>query len=141
MFPPLMALGSKVTAATPCCQLTPREPLFLERARPFLGAAGEVFSLRSRAPQPARSFRLAGAFFPARGRGVVFGVRAPPKVGIAIPLGRPMSVRAGDSSWVPSVSARLYRPIALALEARGIDADAVFAEFGMPSPGSVGWDV
>jgi AraC-like DNA-binding protein len=35
----------------------------------------------------------------------------------------------------------LYRPIALALEARGIDADAVFAEFGVPSPGSAGWDV
>jgi AraC-like DNA-binding protein len=52
-----------------------------------------------------------------------------------------MSVRAGDSIWVPSVSARLYRPIALALEARGIAADALFAEFGMPSPATAGWDV
>jgi AraC-like DNA-binding protein len=51
-----------------------------------------------------------------------------------------MSVRTLDSIWVPTVSARLYRPIALALEARGIDADAVFAEFGVPSPGSAGWD-
>ncbi|HTV24797.1 MAG TPA: AraC family transcriptional regulator [Polyangiaceae bacterium] len=52
-----------------------------------------------------------------------------------------MSVRTGDSIWVPTVSARLYRPIALALEARGIAADALFAEFGMPSPASAGWDV
>jgi AraC-like DNA-binding protein len=42
---------------------------------------------------------------------------------------------------IPTVSARLYRPIALALRARGIDADAVFAEFGMPSPATAGWDV
>ncbi|MEO8184645.1 MAG: AraC family transcriptional regulator [Deltaproteobacteria bacterium] len=39
------------------------------------------------------------------------------------------------------MSARLYRPIALALSARGIDADVVFAEFGMPSPATAGWDV
>lgn len=52
-----------------------------------------------------------------------------------------MSVRASDSIWVPTVSVRLYRPIALALEARGIAADAVFAEFGVPSPASAGWDV
>jgi AraC-like DNA-binding protein len=42
---------------------------------------------------------------------------------------------------LPWVSARLYRPIALALASRGIDADAVFAEFGMPSPATAGWDV
>jgi AraC-like DNA-binding protein len=42
---------------------------------------------------------------------------------------------------VPTVSARLYRPLALALAARGIDADALFAEFGMPSPATAGWDV
>jgi AraC-like DNA-binding protein len=42
---------------------------------------------------------------------------------------------------IPTVSARLYRPIALALRARGIDADALFAEFGMPSPATAGWDV
>ncbi len=50
-----------------------------------------------------------------------------------------MSVEA--EVWVPTVAARLYRPIALALEARGIAADALFAEFGMPSPATAGWDV
>jgi len=52
-----------------------------------------------------------------------------------------LSGAAVSGSWVPTVSARLYRPIALALAARGIDADALFAEFGMPSPASAGWDV
>jgi AraC-like DNA-binding protein len=52
-----------------------------------------------------------------------------------------MSVRATEANWIPSVSARLYRPIAAALEARGIAADPVFAEFGVPSPATAGWDV
>ena len=52
-----------------------------------------------------------------------------------------MSVRAADITWIPTVSARLYRPIALALEARGLSSDALFAEFGAPSPASAGWDV
>lgn len=43
--------------------------------------------------------------------------------------------------FVPHVSVRLYRPVALALEARGIPSDAVFAEFGMPPPREAGWDV
>lgn len=45
------------------------------------------------------------------------------------------------ASRIPSVAARLYRPIALALEQRGIDSDALFAEFGVQSPASAGWDV
>jgi AraC-like DNA-binding protein len=52
-----------------------------------------------------------------------------------------MSLRAAEVTWIPSVSARLYRPIAAALEARGVAADAVFAEFGVPSPATAGWDV
>lgn len=43
--------------------------------------------------------------------------------------------------FVPRVSVRLYRPVALALEERGIASDAVFAEFGMPPPREAGWDV
>lgn len=43
--------------------------------------------------------------------------------------------------FTPTVAVRLYRPVALALEARGFSAAAVFAEFGMPDPGSAGWDV
>jgi AraC-like DNA-binding protein len=43
--------------------------------------------------------------------------------------------------FTPTVAVRLYRPVALALEARGIAAYALFAEFGMPDPGSAGWDV
>jgi AraC-like DNA-binding protein len=43
--------------------------------------------------------------------------------------------------FTPTVAVRLYRPVALALEARGIDAAAVFEEFGMPHPGSAGWDL
>lgn len=42
---------------------------------------------------------------------------------------------------VPTVAVRLYRPIALALEARGIPAARVFAEFDMPDPATTGWDV
>src|SRR5688572_30343432 len=52
-----------------------------------------------------------------------------------------MSVRAAEFNWVPTVSARLYRPIAAALEAKGIAADPVFAEFNVPSPATAGWDV
>jgi AraC-like DNA-binding protein len=52
--------------------------------------------------------------------------------------GKNQAVAAPQLPWV---SARLYRPIALALAARGIDADAVFAEFGVPSPATAGWDV
>jgi AraC-like DNA-binding protein len=52
--------------------------------------------------------------------------------------GRSEALAAPQLPWV---SARLYRPIALALAARGIDADAVFAEFGAPSPATAGWDV
>src|SRR5687768_13122757 len=43
--------------------------------------------------------------------------------------------------FIPSVAVRLYRPVALTLEARGLSSDAVFAEFGVPPPGSCGWDV
>lgn len=43
--------------------------------------------------------------------------------------------------FVPTVAVRLYRPIALALEARGIDAARVFAEFDMSDPANTGWDV
>ena len=42
---------------------------------------------------------------------------------------------------VPTVAARLYRPVALALEAHGADSDTLFAEFGVPSPSTCGWDV
>jgi AraC-like DNA-binding protein len=43
--------------------------------------------------------------------------------------------------FTPTVAVRLYRPVALALEARGISAAEVFAEFDMPHPGSAGWNV
>jgi AraC-like DNA-binding protein len=52
-----------------------------------------------------------------------------------------MSVRVAEGNWVPTVSARLYRPVAAALEARGIAADPVFAEFGVPSPATASWDL
>lgn len=42
--------------------------------------------------------------------------------------------------FIPRVSARLYRPVALALEARGIASEPVFAEFGMPPPATANWD-
>jgi hypothetical protein len=42
---------------------------------------------------------------------------------------------------VPTVAVRLYRPVALALDAAGIPAAPVFAEFGMPDPATTGWDV
>jgi AraC-like DNA-binding protein len=42
---------------------------------------------------------------------------------------------------VPTVAVRLYRPIALALDAAGIPPAPVFAEFDMPDPASTGWDV
>ncbi len=42
--------------------------------------------------------------------------------------------------FIPSISVRLYRPVALALEACGIPSDALFAEFGMPPPATAGWD-
>jgi AraC-like DNA-binding protein len=51
------------------------------------------------------------------------------------------SAPAAPATRVPSVALRLYRPIALALEQRGIASDALFAEFGVPSPALVGWDV
>jgi AraC-like DNA-binding protein len=41
----------------------------------------------------------------------------------------------------PSVAVRLYRPIALALEARGICSEDLFAEFSVPPPMQCGWDV
>lgn len=44
-------------------------------------------------------------------------------------------------SGVPSVAARLYRPVALALEAEGIRAAPLLAEFGMPDPATVGWEI
>lgn len=40
----------------------------------------------------------------------------------------------------PTVAVRLYRPVALALGARGIEPDALFAEFGMTSPSKCGWN-
>ncbi|HET9930078.1 MAG TPA: AraC family transcriptional regulator ligand-binding domain-containing protein [Polyangiaceae bacterium] len=43
--------------------------------------------------------------------------------------------------FIPTVAVRLYRPVALALEAEGIDAARVFAEFDMPDPATTGWDV
>ena len=42
---------------------------------------------------------------------------------------------------VPTVAVRLYRPIALALEAAGVAAAPLFAEFSMPDPATTGWDV
>ncbi|MBX2813650.1 MAG: AraC family transcriptional regulator [Myxococcales bacterium] len=44
------------------------------------------------------------------------------------------------SSYVPSVSVKLYRPIALALSSHGIDASQFFSEFGISSPLTMGWD-
>ncbi|MBX2812195.1 MAG: AraC family transcriptional regulator [Myxococcales bacterium] len=44
------------------------------------------------------------------------------------------------SSYVPSVSVKLYRPIALALSSHGIDANEFFSEFGISSPFTMGWD-
>ena len=41
----------------------------------------------------------------------------------------------------PTVAVRLYRPIALALEAAGISAAKLFGEFDMPDPALTGWDV
>lgn len=61
--------------------------------------------------------------------------------GAAVASASVSGAAVSGGSGVPTVSARLYRPIALALAARGIDADAVFAEFGMPSPATAGWDV
>jgi AraC-like DNA-binding protein len=52
-----------------------------------------------------------------------------------------MNSKAAGPAWVPSVAARLYRPIALALEAQGVAAQPLFEEFGMPSPATAGWDV
>jgi hypothetical protein len=43
--------------------------------------------------------------------------------------------------FIPSVSVRLYRPVALALEACGIATDTLFAEFGMPPPATASWDM
>ena len=43
--------------------------------------------------------------------------------------------------FVPTVAVRLYRPIASVLEARGLPADEIFAEFGVPPPAMTGWDV
>lgn len=43
--------------------------------------------------------------------------------------------------FTPTVAVRLYRPVALALEARGICSDSLFAEFAVPPPRSCGWDV
>jgi AraC-like DNA-binding protein len=51
------------------------------------------------------------------------------------------SALAALATRVPSVAVRLYRPIALALEQRGIASDPLFAEFGVPSPALAGWDV
>jgi AraC-like DNA-binding protein len=42
---------------------------------------------------------------------------------------------------VPTVAVRLYRPVALALDAAGIPPAPVFAEFDMPDPATTGWDV
>jgi AraC-like DNA-binding protein len=42
---------------------------------------------------------------------------------------------------VPTVAVRLYRPVALALDAAGVPPAPVFAEFGMPDPALTGWDV
>lgn len=42
--------------------------------------------------------------------------------------------------FTPTVAVRLYRPIALALEARGISSEEVFAEFAVPPPMHCGWD-
>jgi len=55
--------------------------------------------------------------------------------------GKSQATASSAAPKTPTVSARLYRPIALALAARGIEADAVVAEFGMPSPATAGWDV
>ncbi|HET9956696.1 MAG TPA: AraC family transcriptional regulator [Polyangiaceae bacterium] len=43
--------------------------------------------------------------------------------------------------FIPTVAVRLYRPVALALESRGVAAGPFFAEFGMPDPAVTGWDV
>lgn len=42
---------------------------------------------------------------------------------------------------VPTVAVRLYRPIALALEAAGVASSSVFAELSLPDPATSGWDV
>lgn len=41
----------------------------------------------------------------------------------------------------PTVAVRLYRPIALALEARGVSSEDIFAEFGLPPPLRSGWEL
>ena len=43
--------------------------------------------------------------------------------------------------FIPTVAVRLYRPLALALEATGIPAAPLFGEFDMPDPATAGWDV
>jgi len=43
--------------------------------------------------------------------------------------------------FTPTVAVRLYRPIVLELYKRGIPAEPLLAEFGMPPPETVGWDV
>lgn len=43
--------------------------------------------------------------------------------------------------FTPTVAVRLYRPIALALEASGISAAKLFGEFDMPDPATTSWDV
>lgn len=42
---------------------------------------------------------------------------------------------------IPTVAVRLYRPIALALEAVGIASRPLFAELSLPDPATSGWDV
>lgn len=42
---------------------------------------------------------------------------------------------------VPTVAARLYRPISLALEAAGVASGPLFAELSLPDPATSGWEV
>lgn len=44
-------------------------------------------------------------------------------------------------TFTPTVAVRLYRPVAMALEAAGIAAAPVFAELGIPDPMTTGWEV
>lgn len=47
----------------------------------------------------------------------------------------------GTPSFTPTVAVRLYRPVAMALEASGVEAARVFAELGIPDPVTSGWEV